>query len=69
MKKIFLTIALLVSVLLIACGNESGDSNIAVDSTENPDAEEILNLDPEADIFQFNDVNYTADIDLVEEKN
>ena len=69
MKKIFLlTTAFLISVLLAACGNGNSDSNIAVDSTENPEAEEVLNLDPEADIFQFNDVIYTTGIDWVEGK-
>lgn len=68
MKKISLiTITLLVSVLLAACSN--GNSDISVDSTENPDAEEVLKLDPEADIFQFNDVIYTTGIDWVEEKD
>lgn len=70
MKRIsFLTITFLVGVLLAACSNGNSDINIGIDSTENPDAEEVLNLDPEADIFQFNDVIYATDIDWVEEKD
>jgi len=71
MKKIsFLIITFLISVLLAACSNgNNSDINIGIDSTENPDAEEVLNLDPEADIFQFNDVIYTTGIDWVEEKD
>ncbi len=70
MKRVFLfTITFLVGVLLAACGNGNTDYSIGVDSTENPDAEGVLNLDPEADIFQFNDVIYTTGIDWVEEKD
>jgi len=68
MKRVFFfTIVFLVGVLLAACGN--GNTDGRVDSTENPDAEEVLNLDPEADIFQFNDTIYTTGIDWVEEKD
>ncbi len=68
MKKFsFLTIAFLVSILLVACSHEN--NNIRIDSTENPDAEEVLNSDLEADIFQFNNTIYTTGINWVEEKD
>lgn len=35
--------------------------------TENPDAKEILTLDPDADILQFNNIIYQTNIDWVEE--
>nr|WP_285853323.1 hypothetical protein [Sporosarcina luteola] len=50
------------------CSNSSGTGELEeVYSTGNPDAKEILTLDPEADIFQFKGVIYKAGIDWVEE--
>lgn len=50
------------------CSNSAGiDELEEVHSTGNPDAKEILTLDPEADIFQFEGVIYKTGIDWVEE--
>ncbi|MDW0117538.1 hypothetical protein QTL97_11370 [Sporosarcina thermotolerans] len=49
------------------CSNSSGTGELDVHSTGNPDAKEILTLDPEADIFQFEGVIYKTGIDWVEE--
>ena len=50
------------------CSNSSGTGELEqVHSTVNPDAKEILTLDPEADIFQFEGVIYKTGINWVEE--
>lgn len=51
----------------VGCSNSSNKGKVEVYTTENPSAEEILKLDPEADIFQFNGVIYQTGIDWVEE--
>ncbi|MER2156107.1 MAG: hypothetical protein ABS917_18085 [Solibacillus sp.] len=69
MKKSRLLLGLIIFVLLIAggCSNSSNKGKVEVHKTENPNAEEVLKLDPEADIFQFNGVIYQTGIDWVEE--
>src|SRR5690625_4875529 len=56
---------LLFSVLLTATGCSNQSQTIT--ETSNPDAEEILTLDPGADIFQFEGIIYQTGIDWVEE--
>ncbi|MER2120294.1 MAG: hypothetical protein ABS935_08485 [Solibacillus sp.] len=69
MKKSRLLLGLIIFVLLIAggCSNSSNKGKVEVHKTENPNAEEVLKLDPESDIFQFNGVIYQTGIDWVEE--
>ncbi len=38
-----------------------------MEETKNPNAAEVLSLDPEADIFQYNGMIYQTNIDWVEE--
>lgn len=40
---------------------------VVVHETKNPDAKEILTLEPNADIFQYDDVIYITHIDWVDE--
>lgn len=69
MKKSRLLLGLIIFVLLIAggCSNSLNKGKVEVHKTENPNAEDVLKLDPEADIFQFNGVIYQTGIDWVEE--
>lgn len=64
-----LLFGLIILILLTAggCSNSSDKSQTETHTTGNPDAKEILTLDPEADIFQFEGVIYQAEIDWVEE--
>lgn len=68
-QKLFLSLVLFVLFIASGCSNLSDRGKIEVHTTENPNAEEVLNLDPEADIFQFNGVIYQTRIDWVEELN
>ena len=56
-----------VFLTVVGCSNSSNTGKIEVHTTENPDAKEILTLDPEADIFQFDGVIYQTGIDWVDE--
>ncbi len=57
----------LAMLTVVGCSNTSHPTTTEVHETKNPDAEEILTLDPEADIFQFDGVIYQTGIDWVEE--
>ncbi|MDY0393957.1 hypothetical protein ACFSMW_16190 [Virgibacillus halophilus] len=48
------------------CSDSANTGNTEVYQIGNPDAEEILTLDPNADIFQFDGVIYQTGIDWVE---
>lgn len=62
-KVIFYLLLVMISSLFV-----SGCSMLERSATtQNPDAEEVLALDPEADFFQFNDIIYQTNIDWVEE--
>lgn len=66
--KLFFSLFFFVILTAYGCSNASGTTEIEqVHSTGNPDAKEILTLDPEADIFQFEGVIYKTGIDWVEE--
>ncbi|MFJ7839148.1 hypothetical protein ACIQXG_06695 [Lysinibacillus sphaericus] len=69
MKVSRLLWGLVIFVLLTAvgCSNSADKGKVEVYTTENSSAGEILKLDPEADIFQFNGVIYKTGIDWVEE--
>lgn len=64
-----LCLGLVIFVLLtsVGCSNSLNPVKTVVHETENPDAEEILTLDPKADIFQLDGVIYQTGIDWVEE--
>ena len=65
--RIFFVMVVFVFFTVIGCSNSSNTGKIEVHETGNPVAKEILTLDPEADIFQFDDVIYETGIDWVEE--
>lgn len=66
--RLFFSLVSFVIFTAYGCSNSSGTAEIEeVHSTGNPDAKEILTLDPEADIFQFEGVVYKTGIDWVEE--
>ena len=65
--KLFFGLSIFVLFTVGGCANSSGAGKIEVHKTGNPDAEEILTLNPEADIFQFDGVIYQTGIDWVEE--
>lgn len=61
---------LLITLLLTIAGCsyfDNNDDSVEVHETENPDAEEILTLDPNANIFQFDGIIYKTDIDWVDD--
>nr|WP_269135819.1 hypothetical protein [Sporosarcina cyprini] len=51
----------------VGCSNSESLSKTEVHKTGNPNAKEILTLDQEADIFQFEGIIYKTGIDWVEE--
>ena len=66
-SRLFFGLVMFVLLTAVGCSNSSDIGKVEVYTTENPNAEEILKLDPEADIFQFNGVIYQTGIDWVEE--
>ena len=64
--RLFFGLVVFVILTAFGCSNSSGTGKIEVHNTGNPDAKEILTLDPEADIFQFEGLIYTTGIDWVE---
>lgn len=66
-RILFLTLSVFILLTAVGCSNSSITSTTETHTTENPDAKEILTLDPEADIFQFDGVIYQTGIDWVEE--
>lgn len=66
-SKLLFCLVIFIILTAFGCSNSSGTGELEVHSTGNPDAKEILTLDPEADIFQFESVIYKAGIDWVEE--
>ncbi len=66
MSRLFLGLVIFVLLTAVGCSNSSDKGKVEVYTTENPNAEGVLKLDPEADIFQFNGVIYQTGIDWVE---
>ena len=65
MAQRLLFILFIIALFTIAgCSNKGETITVSSNSI---DAEEVLTLDPEADIFQFDGVIYKANIDWVEE--
>ncbi len=62
---ILVTFTMLITVIS-GCSNSSPKQQ-SVHATKNPDANEILELQPDADIFQWESLIYMTDIDWVEE--
>ena len=65
--RLFVVLIIFVLLTVVGCSNSSVTGELEVHKTENPNAEEILTLDPEADIFQFDGVIYMTGIDWVKE--
>ena len=65
--RLFFGLVVFVLLTVAGCSNSSNSGKIVVHEIGNPDAKEILTLDPEADIFQFDGVIYQTGIDWVEE--
>lgn len=55
---------ILIVFTVMGCSNSAIETE--VHSTENPDAKEILTINPEADIFQFEGVIYQTGIEWVD---
>ncbi len=66
-SRLFWGMAMLVLLTAVGCSNSSNTGEIEVHQSKNPDAEEILTVDPEADIFQFDGIMYQTGIDWVDE--
>ena len=68
MKSYVLSIFLLGNLLLWGCSSSSNEHHqTTVITTGNPTAQEILENDPKADIFQWNGTIYETNIDWVNE--
>ncbi len=52
---------------LSGCASFQNNDHIETHETDNPNAEEVLQLDSEADIFQLDGVIYKTNIDWVDE--
>ncbi|AXI11182.1 hypothetical protein CUC15_13925 [Oceanobacillus zhaokaii] len=63
-KKLFYVLIALVLFIISGCSNEGETTTVTSDSI---DAEEVLTLNPDADIFQYDGVIYETNIDWVEE--
>lgn len=69
-RRLLLTI---IFILITSCSSPrdaEDDSKVTYErqsSTSNPDAEEVLKLNKDADIFMFNGLIYTTNIDWIEE--
>ena len=66
-RILYLSLFVFILLTAVGCSNSSITRTAETDTTENPDAKEILTLEPEADIFQFDGVIYKTGIDWVEE--
>ncbi|WP_156423949.1 hypothetical protein [Planococcus kocurii] len=65
MRILFLSLSVFILSTTIGCSNSSITPETY--TTQNPDAKEILTLDPKADIFQLDGVIYQTGIEWVEE--
>ena len=66
-RILYLSLFVFILLTAVGCSNSSITRTAETDTTENPDAKEILTLEPEADIFQFDGVIYKTGIDWIEE--
>lgn len=59
---------LIISIFMLSgCSSFQNNDNIETHETENPNAEAVLQLDSEADIFQLDGVIYQTNIDWIDE--
>ncbi|WP_291758244.1 hypothetical protein [Lysinibacillus sp. UBA5990] len=63
-KKLFYGLIVLALFMITGCNIQGGTTTVSIDSI---DAEEVLTLDSDADIFQYDGVFYKTNIDWVEE--
>lgn len=63
-QKLFYVLIALALFMISGCSNEGEATTVTIDSI---DAEEVLTLDSDADIFQYDGVIYKTNIDWVEE--
>ncbi|MGX6444345.1 hypothetical protein ACWM35_14145 [Neobacillus sp. K501] len=63
-RKTIYTLILLSLITITGCAMDSETTKVTIDSIN---AEEVLSLDPDADIFQFEGVIYKTNINWVEE--
>ncbi|EFI66387.1 hypothetical protein BFZC1_21982 [Lysinibacillus fusiformis ZC1] len=63
-KKLFYGLIALALFMITGCNIQGGTTIVSIDSI---DAEEVLTLDSDADIFQYDGVIYKTNIDWVEE--
>lgn len=63
-QKLFYVLIALPFLMISGCSNDGEVTTVTIDSI---DAEEILKLDSNADIFQYDGVIYKTNIDWVEE--
>lgn len=54
-------------LIFAGCSSNNDQTEVSIHETKNPDAEEILTLDPHANIFQYEEVIYQTHIDWVDE--
>lgn len=66
LSKYVFGLYLLLLLAVVGCSNPATIGKVEVHTTGNPNAEEILTLNPEADIFQFEGVIYESGIEWVE---
>lgn len=64
---VFTSIAISLLISVVGCSNSLNSASVESVETGNPSAEEVLALDPDADIFQFDGIIYQTGIDWVEE--
>lgn len=62
-RKLCYTLLVFFLLMITGCSN-LGETKVSVESI---DAEEVLTLDPRADIFQYDGVIYLTNVDWVEE--
>ncbi|WHY85927.1 hypothetical protein QNH39_25685 [Neobacillus novalis] len=63
-QRLFYVLIALALLTITGCSNGGETTKVTIDSI---DAEEVLTLDPDADIFQYDGVIYKTNIDWVEE--
>ena len=63
-QNLFYVLIALALFMIGGCSNEGELTTVTIDSI---DAEEVLKLDPDADIFQFKGIIYQTNIEWVEE--
>lgn len=64
---VFASIAICLLICVVGCSSSLDSAPVASTTIDNPTAEEVLSLNPNADIFQFDGVIYQTGIDWVEE--